>query len=118
MLTAYAIIGIFFLGGTAFTIFSYALSKLISPHKPSAEKKTTYECGVDTQGTTWVQFKINYFLYGLIFVVFDVETIMLFPLAVEFHELGVFAFFEVVVFISLLGLGLWYIWKEGALEWN
>ena len=84
---------------------------------PDGEKLLPYECGVDTKGPTWIRFRINFFLYALIFLAFDVETVLLLPWAVRFQYLGLFAFIEMLVFIAILGLGLWYAWKEGALEW-
>ena len=114
----FEIIGIFLLGTIGFAIGSLLLSKLIRPHTPSTEKQTTYECGVDTEGTSWVQFKIQYFLYALVFVAFDVETIFLYPWAVAFKRVGVFAFVDMIIFVAIVALGLWYMWKEGALEWS
>ena len=86
--------------------------------KPVAteEKLMPYECGVDPKGPGWMRFRVNYFLYALIFLIFDVEVIFLFPWAVKFQKLG-FAFVEMLIFIAILALGLWYAWKEGALEW-
>jgi NADH-quinone oxidoreductase subunit A len=84
---------------------------------PTKEKLLPYECGVDTKGPSWMRFRVNFFLYALVFLAFDVETIFLFPWAVKFQSLGLFAFAEMLVFIFILGLGLWYAWKEGALEW-
>ncbi len=118
MINEYGIIGIFLLGGIAFTLVCLVLSWLLSPHKRSVVKESTYECGLETSGVTWVQFKIQYFLYALVFVAFDVETVFLFPWAVAFNCLGMFAFAEMLVFVVILVLGLWYMWKEGALEWN
>jgi len=118
MLGNFAVIGIFFLGGAAFTIIVLFLNWLVRPKKPNKEKETTYECGLDTQGPTWIQFKINYFLYALIFVVFDIETVFLYPWAVRFKSLGLFAFIEMLIFIVILVIGLWYAWKKGALEWK
>ena len=114
----FGIIGIFLLGGIAFVLVALVLSWLLSPHKGNIEKETTYECGVDTEGVTWIQFKIQYFLYALIFVAFDVETVFLYPWAVAFNSLGLFAFVEMIIFVGILALGLWYVWKDGALEWN
>jgi NADH:ubiquinone oxidoreductase subunit 3 (subunit A) len=118
MSVAFAVIGIFIIGGIGFTIFVLSLNWLIRPKKPHREKETTYECGPDTQGPTWVQFKINYFLYALVFVIFDVETVFLYPWAVTFKSLGLFAFYEMIIFIGILAVGLWYAWKKGALEWK
>jgi NADH:ubiquinone oxidoreductase subunit 3 (subunit A) len=112
------IIGIFIACGFGFTIVVLATNWFVRPKKPHHEKETTYECGPDTQGPTWIQFKINYFLYALIFVVFDVETIFLYPWAVKFKSLGLFAFYEMIIFIGILAVGLWYAWKKGALEWK
>jgi len=117
MLQDYAGIGIFFLIAAVFPIIVLATAWLVRPKRPSPEKLSTYECGLETQGSTWVQFKISYFLYALIFVVFDVETVFLYPWAVRFSTLGLFAFVEMVIFIAILVIGLWYAWKEGALEW-
>lgn len=85
--------------------------------RASEEKLLPYECGVDTKGPTWIRFRINFFLYALIFLAFDVETILLLPWAVKFQSLGIFAFVEMLIFIIILALALWYAWKEGALEW-
>lgn len=114
----FAVIGIFLLGGIAFALIGIVTNWLLSPKKPNPVKESTYECGPETQGPTWVQFKINYFLYALIFVAFDIETVFLYPWAVAFKSLGLFAFVEMIVFIAILAVGLWYAWKEGALEWK
>ncbi|MGI9951065.1 NADH-quinone oxidoreductase subunit A [Moorellaceae bacterium AZ2] len=100
-------------------IGAIAANWFIRPKRPAAgAKEETYECGLETQGPTWVQFKISYFLYALIFLLFDVETVFLYPWAVKFKVLGWFAFIEMIIFIAILVLGLWYAWKEGALEWR
>jgi len=113
----YLSIGIFFLVALAFGIVVLLVAGLVRPKKPSPEKLSTYECGLETQGPTWVQFKISYFMYALVFLIFDVETIFLYPWAVAFQKLGLFAFIEMLIFIGILVVGLWYAWKEGALEW-
>jgi len=121
MLGDYAALGIFFSLTLAFPIGAMAAAWLFRPKPkadPSHEKYTTYECGVDTVGKTWTRFKVNYFLYALVFLVFDVETIFLYPWAVKFQALGLFAFIEMIIFIAILLVGLWYAWKEGALEWQ
>ena len=106
------------IGGFGFGLMVMATNWLVRPKRPNREKETTYECGLDTQGPTWIQFKISYFMYALIFVVFDVETVFLYPWAVTFNSAGFFAFGEMLIFIAILALGLWYAWKEGALEWK
>ena len=118
MLGDFAGIGIFLIGGIAFTAICIFLNWIVRPKKPNDVKETTYECGLETQGPTWVQFKINYFLYALIFLVFDIETVFLYPWAVRFKALGLFAFVEMIIFIAVLVVGLWYAWKKGALEWK
>lgn len=118
MLKDYGTILIFMLGGFGFGLIVMATNWLLRPKRPNREKETTYECGLDTQGPTWIQFKISYFMYALIFVVFDVETVFLYPWAVTFNSTGFFAFGEMLIFIGILVLGLWYAWKKGALEWK
>lgn len=119
MLSDYSTIGIFLLLTISFPIIALVLAWMVRP-KPvqTREKLTTYECGVDTKGKTWIRFRVNYFLYALVFLAFDVETIFLFPWAVKFNSMGLFAFVEMVIFIVILIIGLWYAWKEGALEWH
>lgn len=111
-------LGIFLLGGIAFGFIVIITNWLVRPKRPNKEKEMTYECGLDTQGPTWVQFKISYFLYALIFVIFDVETAFLYPWAVAFNSFGLFVLIEMCIFIAILAVGLWYAWKKGALEWK
>ena len=85
MLVQYGIVGILFLGALAFGGAAMILSRLLQPHRPYPKKLETYECGIPTQGPTWVQFKTSYFLFGLVFLIFDIETIFLYPWAVEFR---------------------------------
>jgi len=119
-MTLYGIILIFLLGGAATAVAMLAVSWLVRP-KPKGnlkgDKLSTYECGLETQGPTWIQFKVSYFLYALVFLLFDVETVFLYPWAVRFQALGLFAFIEMIIFIGILVIGLWYAWKEGALKW-
>jgi NADH-quinone oxidoreductase subunit A len=110
-------IAIFFMLGAILPISALIGAKLLSPKKSSPQKNMTYECGMDTKGDTWVQFKICYFLYALVFLAFDVETVFLYPWAITFQKLGTFAFVEMFVFILILVVGFIYAWKEGALEW-
>ena len=93
------------------------LNKLVSPKVRRAEKYLTYECGVDPVGGGWSQTQIRYYLFGLLFVVFDVEAVFLFPWAVVFDKLGTPAFVEMVIFIGILALGLAYAWRKKVLEW-
>ncbi len=118
MLLEFGILGIFLLGGFGFALMAIFPNWIIRPRSSNREKEKTYECGLDTQGPTWIQFKISYFLYALIFVVFDVETVFLYPWAVAFNSMGLFALVEMFIFIAILAIGLWYAWKKGALEWK
>ena len=90
---------------------------MIRPSRFSEEKLTTYECGENPQGSAWIQFNIRFYVFALIFIVFDVETVFLLPWAVVFKELGVLAFVEGLVFIFILMVGLGYVWRKGDLEW-
>ena len=100
-----------------FPAIPLVLAKLLSPKKPSPIKNATYECGLEVTGDSWIQFRVQYYLYALIFVIFDVETVFLFPWAVSYGVLGWFALLEMLVFVGLLVLGLAYAWRKGALEW-
>jgi NADH-quinone oxidoreductase subunit A len=92
-------------------------SRLLSPRLPGGIKDDPYECGTETIGTSWVQFNVGYYLFGLLFLIFDVEAAFLFPWAVVFREVGLVAFLEVGLFVAILLLGLLYAWKRGALKW-
>src|SRR5260221_4612568 len=111
-------IGIFLLMGAIFPGATILINSLIlGPKKSNLVKNSAYECGIETVGDTWVQFKVQYYIFALVFVVFDVETIFLFPFAVAYNQVGIFAVLEVVFFILILAGGLLYAWRKGALEW-
>lgn len=93
------------------------VAKLINPKKPNPIKQSTYECGIETVGDTWVQFKVQYYIFALVFVIFDVEAVFLFPVAAAFNQLALFAVFEVILFVLILLVALGYVWRKGALEW-
>lgn len=118
MVGDYGTLGIFLLGGIAFGFVILITNWLVRPKSPGKVKEDTYECGLETEGPTWVQFKISYFLYALLFVIFDVDAIFLYPWAAAFRSLGFLAFLEMFIFVGILGAGLWYAWKKGALEWK
>ena len=90
----------------------------MAPKKPSADKQATYECGLDSQGEPWIQYHVQYYIYALVFVIFDIETVFIYPWAVAFKKLGLFAFVEMVLFIAILAFGLVYAWKKKMLEWD
>ena len=89
----------------------------IRPSRFSEEKLTTYECGENPQGSAWIQFNIRFYVFALIFIVFDVEAVFLLPWAVVFRKLGMVAFSEGLVFIVILAVALAYVWRKGDLEW-
>ena len=98
-------------------LLALVIAGILSPKKPNPIKNSTYECGMETVGPSWVQFKVQYYIYGLIFLVFDVETVLLYPWAVAYNRLALFGVLEAVFFVLILTGGLWYVWRKGALEW-
>ena len=110
-------VGLFLIIAVVFAIIPLALSRVIAPRKPHALKHQTYECGMETVGDTWVQFKVQYYIFSLVFVIFDVEIVFLFPWAVAYQQLPFFAVLEGVLFILILAGGLVYVWRKGALDW-
>ncbi len=111
-------IGLFMVVGALVPTAAIVLSWIISPKKPNPIKQSTYECGMETVGENWVQFKAQYYMFALVFLVFDVETVFLFPWAVSLGKLPVFAVIEGIVFILILLAGLVYAWRKGTLEWG
>ncbi|MBB5336485.1 NADH-quinone oxidoreductase subunit A [Pectinatus brassicae] len=101
-----------------FPIMAMIMPLLIEPRQPNEEKNSQYECGVDTIGRNVPRYRISYFLYAIIFVVFDVETVFLFPWAVKFNVMGLFGLIEMFIFAGILAIGLAYAWKKGALVWK
>ena len=118
MLSGYAFIALFAIIAVIFPIIALLLSFVVRPRRPNPIKTLIYECGLETVGETWVQVKIGYYIYALIFVIFDIEVIFLYPWAVAYNQLGLFALAEMFVFLGILVAGLAYAWKEGALEWT
>jgi len=108
---------IFLIASAVFVGVTLSVSGLVRPSKFSAEKLASYECGENPVGSSWVQFNIRFYVFALVFIVFDVEVVFLFPWAVVFKNLGLFAFVEGLVFIAVLVLGLAYVWAKGDLEW-
>lgn len=94
------------------------IGHFLGPRKPNEVKNDTYESGVETIGDTWVQFRAQYYLIGLIFLIFDVEIIFLFPIALAFDQLSLFAVMTTITFVVILLLGLALEWRKGALEWH
>jgi NADH-quinone oxidoreductase subunit A len=113
----YVTIGIFVIVGIGLVFGTLALSKLLRPNLPSYEKSTTYESGIDPIGSGWAQTNVRYYVFALLFVVFDVEAVFLFPWAIVFQKLGTQAFIEMIIFIAILALALLYAIKKRVLEW-
>ena len=113
----YVTIGIFAAAGVVLVLGTIALSRLVAPHVPHAEKLTTYESGIDPIGQGWGQANVRYYIFALLFVVFDVEAVFLFPWAVVFEKLGTQAFIEMLIFIAILAIALIYAIKKRVLEW-
>jgi NADH-quinone oxidoreductase subunit A len=114
----YISIGIFVVVGFGLVFGTLALSRLLRPNVPHPEKYTTYESGIDPIGAGWAQSNVRYYVYALLFVVFDVEAVFLFPWAVVFQRLGTQAFVEMIIFIGILALALLYAIKKKVLEWQ
>jgi NADH-quinone oxidoreductase subunit A len=114
----YLFVAIFLVVALAVPIIGLTVAWALRPKKPNPSKTSTYECGMETIGETWVQFKAQYYLYALIFVVFDVEVAFIFPWAVAYRQLDLFALVEMVIFVAILLGGLLYAWRKGALEWR
>ena len=105
---------------TAITLVAVALgiARAISPRSYNPQKGEAYECGIPTRGQSWMQFKVGYYLFAILFLMFDVETVFLFPWAAVVQDLGVYGLVSIFFFIVVLILGLAYAWKKGALEWK
>ncbi|HSB03737.1 MAG TPA: NADH-quinone oxidoreductase subunit A [Thermodesulfobacteriota bacterium] len=110
---------LFFVGiAIAFACFAIVASSLLGQKKPSAIKQAPYECGMPTVGPTYTRIPIKYYIFAMLFILFDIEVVFLYPLAVVYKELKFFAFLAMAVFISILIVAYLYIWKKGALEWE
>lgn len=118
MLTEFGRVLIFLLLGVVFVAGGIITAWLIRPHRPYPSKLSTYECGEEPIGDTRVRFNIRFYVIALIFLIFDVEVVFLFPWALVFKELGWFAFVEMMVFLTILFVGYAYVWRKGDLEWD
>lgn len=114
----YVLVAIFVALGIFLPVAALTLGRFLRPHKPSAEKQTTYESGNEPVGSGQVRFNVRYYLFALMFVIFDVEAVFLYPWAVAYNKLGLFAIVEMLIFVSLLVIGLIYAWKKKVLKWT
>ena len=118
----YLFIFVLLVGGVVFALTPLGLAwlwaKKFSPRKPGPGKNAIYECGLESKGDAWVQFRAEYYLYAIIFLIFDVETIFVLPFAVAFGGLSAGAFVAMMVFLLLLAEGLFWAWQKGVLTWK
>jgi NADH-quinone oxidoreductase subunit A len=114
----YVVVAIFLVLGVLLPVVALTAGRFLRPNKPSAEKYTTYESGNEPVGSGQVRFNIRYYLFALMFVIFDVETVFLYPWAVAYKQLGLFALVEMCIFVALLAVGLIYAWKKKVLQWT
>ena len=99
-------------------VAAMTIAKLLAPRSFNPQKGEPYECGIPTRGRSWMQFKVGYYLFAILFLMFDVEAVFLFPWAVAVRELGAMALVNVLFFMLVLVLGLAYAWRKGALQWK
>jgi NADH-quinone oxidoreductase subunit A len=117
LLRSYLVAGVFLVVSTALVGAALGLGRLIRPVRPQPEKYINYESGVDPVGSGWAQSQVRYYLFALLFVLFDVEAVFVFPFATRAEAYGWFGFIEMGVFIVILALGLLYAWKKNVLRW-
>jgi len=118
MLTEFGRVFIFFIIGAIFVAGGLAFAWLIRPKRPYPTKIATYECGEVPVGESWIKFNIRFYVVALIFLIFDVEVVFLFPWAVVYQKLGMYAFVEMLIFIAILLIGYAYVWVKGDLDWE
>jgi len=118
MLTDFGRIFIFLIIGGIFVVAGLAAAWIIRPHRWYPGKLSTYECGEEPRGDAVVKFNIRFYVIALVFLIFEVEVAFLFPWAVVYQRLGLFAFVEMMVFLGILFVGYAYVWKRGDLEWD
>lgn len=122
MLNIYGNVFAFFVSALFFVYFNMLLVKLVAPRRPNREKNATYECGEEPFGSGWINFNARFYLIAILFIIFDVEIVLVLPVAVNYRSYimsgkGIAAFTELFIFVSILFLGLVYAWKNGYLEW-
>jgi len=123
MLTEFSLIAFFVLMVTGFAVLLIILPVVlrksgIVPHKPSQVKSQSYECGLETVGPTWVQFKISYYFYTLLLITLDISSVFIYPWAVDLRAMDPGALLPIFSFIGILAIGFIYAWRKGALEWK
>ncbi len=114
----YLFMAVFFGVAVVFPLLPLLIAKIVAPKRPSPTKNDIYECGIEAKGDAWVQFRVGYYIYALIYVIFAVEAVFLYPWAVAFAGLSGGAFVAMMIFVLLLVEGLAYAWMKGALDWK
>ena len=114
----YLLIGLLTLEAIVLGAAPLLLAKFVAPRRPSPSKQAPYECGIESTGDSWVRFHVQYYVYALLFVVFDVEVVFIYPWALVWRTLGPAVFAEMTLFLAILGAGLVYAWRKGVLEWE
>src|SRR4030042_2503936 len=117
MLTEFGKIFIFIIIAIIFVIVAILSAKIVRPDRKTQEKLTTYECGEEPEGTPWIKFNIRFYVVALIFLIFDVEVVLLFPWALTYKDYGVYGFVVGIIFLIILFIGMAYEWRKGDLEW-
>lgn len=118
LLTNWLYVAAFLAAGAVLVVLILAVEFLVNPRDPTPVKLSPYECGIVPVGDSWHPFAVRYYLFALLFLIFDVEAIFLFPWALKLRSLGVAGFVEVAIFIGVLAVGLLYAWRKGALDWH
>lgn len=118
MLTEFGKVFIFIMLGIIFVAGGLLVAWLLRPNRPYAEKLATYECGEEPIGNAWIRFNVRFYVIALIFLIFEVEIVFLFPWALVYRDLGLFAFIEMAIFLIILLVGLAYVWVKGDLDWD
>jgi len=117
MLTEFGKIFVFILVAIIFVLIALLMAKIVQPKRPTTEKYKTYECGENPKGTPWAKFNIRFYVVALIFLIFDVEIVLLFPWALNYKEYGFYGFAVGIIFLIVLAVGMAYEWRKGDLEW-
>lgn len=118
MLTEFGKALIFIILGAVFVAAGLIAAWLLRPHRPYPEKNATYECGEEPVGNAWIRLNVRFYVVALVFLIFDVEVVFLFPWALIFRQLGLFGFLEMAVFLVILLVGYTYVWVKGDLDWD
>nr|YP_009943550.1 NADH-plastoquinone oxidoreductase subunit 3 [Heterocentron elegans]QOD41804.1 NADH-plastoquinone oxidoreductase subunit 3 [Heterocentron elegans] len=118
LLYEYDIFWAFLIISSGIPLLVFLISEILAPISKGPEKLSSYESGIEPMGDAWLQFRIRYYTFALVFVVFDVETVFLYPWAMSFDIVGISVFIEALIFVFILIVGLVYAWRKGALEWS